>query len=152
MLPGMAMMGLADGSGGSGGSSGGGGGAAVSFIDRNPYGFDITPTDAVSTWQTTAAGADNSTGEASRTWLLLGAAADYELFAQLDSGPGVGSTMTAGTFGVWQPMNATLTYTVTRTSNIAHYNVASLSCKVRRASDSVELAAFAVTITAEVLP
>ena len=139
MLPGMTMVGMADGSG-----TGSGGG--VSFVNRDSYKSAVTPTDVTTTWQTTAAGSDISDGETTRTWLISGVAADYELIVTVTSG-----TLTSGTAGSWQSMNATLTYTKTRTSNIEGFSVVALRCKVRRVSDLVEIADFVVTITADVL-
>lgn len=152
MIPGMiaaAGSGATAGGGGGGGGTGGGGGgsAQVDFVSRSAYHSEVTPTDATATWQTTAAGADTSSNEAARTWLLSGVAADYELMVTVESG-----ALTSGTAGVWQSMNATLTYTKTRTTNIAGQSDVQMSCYVRRASDAVVIAAFFVTITAEVLP
>lgn len=129
------------------GAGGVGGGAEVSFIARNAYNSAVTPIDVTTTWQTTAAGSDNSDGQASRTWLLSGAAADYELFVSVTSG-----SLSSGTAGAWITMNATNTYTRTRTNNIAGETVVEIACQCRRASDLVVIATWNVSITAEVLP
>lgn len=144
MLPGMCP-------GGASGAGSVGGGAEVSFVNRSPYGSAITPSDATATWETTSAGADNSTGEAGRTWLLIAPSSAYELFVTLNSGPGSGASV-SGVFGTWRAMNATLTYSVTRTSNIDGINAADLSCLVRRVSDLVVIAGFDVALNVEVLP
>lgn len=140
MLPGMSLSGGAS-------SGGGGGGAEVSFIARNAYNSAVTPTDVSATWSTNSAGTDASSGEASRTWLLSGLSSDYQLFVSLTSG-----TLFAGTAGSWLLMNATLTYTCRRTNNIDGFDLAELSCQVRRVSDLVVISTFLVTLTAEVLP
>ena len=69
-------------------------------------------------------------GASNYTWLLSGAAADYELWVDIASSSG---TAPSGTFNAWLPLSSARLYQSTRT--LIGMNFALLNVKIRRVSD-----------------
>lgn len=106
----------------------------------------LTPTDASATYTLSNSGAEESTPAAvSNTWLLFGAASDYEVRATLNSG-----ALTSGTVGAWTNLGVTQSWNCTRTLNSAGVSEANLTIEVGRAGAGIAFDSAVVTLYAEV--
>lgn len=122
---------------------------SVNINGGNMNALTISPADATSGYQLTSAGAEqeivNGPATTFNTWLLSGAASDYEVMATLNSG-----TLASGTTGSWLSLGSTRAWTVQRTSNTAGTNSASLTIQIRTAVGGTLLDTAAVTLNATV--
>lgn len=109
----------------------------------------ISPTDATSGYQLNSSGAEQEIttfGTSTfNTWLLSGSAANYDVFATLNSG-----TLTSGTTGTWLNLGTSRSWLVTRTSNTAGSANVSLTIQIRPAGGGAVLDTANVTLTATV--
>lgn len=106
----------------------------------------VSPADASASYSVNSNGTETSSPAAiSNTWLLIGAASDYEVRATLNSG-----TLSSGTTGVWLDCATSRTWTVTRTTDAAGITSANLTIEIRRKSDGVVLDSATVVLEAEV--
>lgn len=117
--------------------------AAISLLGLDPTAAVVAPGPASATYSLTNAGLETATGVSSNTWLLAGSAADYDVFATLNSG-----ALTSGTTGSWLNLGTTRSWNVTR-SGVVGISTANLTIQVRSATSLVVLATVTVDITAE---
>ena len=120
---------------------------AVNLLGLDPYDAQPTPADATATYSLTSGGLETATGASSSTWLLSGAASDYDVRATVVSG-----TLTTGTTGSWLNLGTTRTWTKVRTSNISGIDTVSLTIEISLAGAGVAIATATVDLTAEVTP
>jgi hypothetical protein len=109
----------------------------------------ISPTDSTAGYQLNSSGAEQelNQGVAStfNTWVLTGTAANYDVFATLNSG-----TLFSGTTGTWLNLATTRSWQVQRTNNAAGTNSASLTIQIRPAGGGATLDTANVTLNATV--
>lgn len=118
----------------------------VNFVNSTAYVAVPSPDDATTGYNVTGGGLVTGDGLSSYTWLLSGANSDFAINAELNTG-----TVTSGAIGSWDVLSSTRSWTKVRTSNLAGLEEVILDMQVRRVSDSVVIAAWTVTIQAEVL-
>lgn len=123
-----------------GGSGGGGGGGSVYINNLSIEKTD--PAGATATYKLNSDGTvkdhDNVLLE---TWLVSGSAGDYEVQV---TGTG---TITGSATGSWLPLSTNRTWSVVATAG--QYKTATLSVKIRRASDGVELDTATIDLIAD---
>ncbi len=119
------------------------GGVSVSFDDQTPYASDTSPSDVTAGYTIRSDGTDE--GDHLNTWLLGGTNSDVEVRADIVTG-----TVTTGTTGAWLIPTTNLTWSKSRTSNIAGISDVALAFQCRRVSDLAIIDTWNVTITAEV--
>lgn len=123
----------------------------VDFINRTGHNFDISPADVSTDYVILDTGTELLTGTAGRTWLLQGVAADCEILAHIASGPGAGANTTGSSaFDSWLSASSTIGWIITRTANTSGTSTLVLEMQCRRASDSVVIANWTITLEAEV--
>ena len=118
-----------------------GGGAFLQ--DANVEHVVLDPNDAVAQYSTTSAGTVTATGESTYDWLISGVNSDYEVRADVTSG-----SLSSGTTGSWLPLSSTRFWSRTRT--VFGTSSAELRVRIRRVSDSVEVADVDISLTATV--
>lgn len=120
------------------------GGAGVDLSDALAYNFAIDPSDATATFSVTSGGTATNTGAAGQTWLLSGAAGDYDVRATLASG----SSPTGSALATWHDCGTTRSWTLTQTT--VGLNTCTLTVEIRNGTTLAVLATATITITAEV--
>lgn len=124
-------------------NAGGGGGGAVNFNNDSVGQSVIDPNDATCSWSASNSGSVSGTGISGYTWLVSGVNSDYQIQATLVSG-----SITSGTFGTWQTLSTTRTWSLTRTIIGTTTGIVDFEC--RRVSDSVVIASWTVNFEATV--
>ena len=118
-------------------------GGGVFFQDANVEHVVLDPNDAVAQISIRSAGDVTATGEATYTWLFTGVNSDYEAKADVTSG-----SLSSGTTGSWLSLASTRNWSRTRT--VFGTSSVTMTIRVRRVSDSVELDVITVSLTATV--
>lgn len=131
-------------------ASGGDNARRVNIAGAFKLASSIDPSDAVAGYRLLTSGEEEAgTGTnfvsytSVGTWLLAGAAGDYEVRATLDSG-----AITSGTTGTWLALSASYAWEVLRTS--VGTTTAELTIEIRDAATLEVLDTASVTLTAEV--
>ena len=119
---------------------------AINLLGLDPYSLDTAPTDTTATYSLTSAGLETATGLSDNTWLLSGAASDYECRATVNSG-----TLTSGTTGTWLNLGTTRTWTRTNTFNTDSVQTVDMTVEIGLAGTSTALVSSNVIITAEII-
>lgn len=88
---------------------------------------------------------NNGANNLEYAWRLSGASSAYDIFATLDSG-----TLSEGTTGSWLNLGTTRAWAVTRTSNLAGSDAATITLQIRDASTLAVLDTAVITLTAVV--
>lgn len=127
------------------------GGAQVDFIDR--AGSDSSPTPgATCIYSVLTGGTESLTGVSNRQWLLRGLSSAYQIFAHINSGPGVnGTTAGSSAFDTWLTANTSPAWLVQRTGAAVGASVVVLAMQCRRVSDSVVIDSWTITLSASVV-
>lgn len=124
----------------------GNGSRPVSIVGGAVSDIQLTPTDADATYTLNAAGTEVSSPAAiSNTWLITGAASDYEVRATVNSGG-----VQAGTTGSWLGLGSDRAWSCTRSLNSAGSSDANLTIEIRSATTLAVLDSAVVTLHAEV--
>lgn len=124
------------------GAAGGGGGSVV-LHDADIGLSVIDPNNATAQFRVTSGGVVEGTGEADYDWLIAGAAADYEVRADVTSG-----SLGSGTTGSWLSLSSTRAWSVTR--SVLGTSSATMTVRIRRASDAVVLETATISLEATV--
>lgn len=121
-------------------------GGSVSLLGLDPSSNAVTPANATASYSLTSAGLETASGNANNTWLLAGAASDYEARVTVNSG-----SLTTGTTGSWLGLGTTRTWTLVNSSDTPGTTTASVTVEIRTVSGSVVVASAPVDFTATVL-
>jgi hypothetical protein len=135
MLPGLALVGMRSAADDSSSSP-------VFLRDASAIDGTVSPVHPSAFWEMNVSGNVNASSGAGYAWLLIGAAADYEVRATLLSG-----SVSIGATGVWLPLSSTRRWTLTR-SNVGS-SVAELAIEVRSIATGLVVATASVTLEAE---
>lgn len=117
----------------------------VQLAGLDPMQTQVSPTDATATYVLSSGGLEQATGQTDATWLLQGAAADYEARATVVSG-----ALTSGTTASWLGLGTTRSWTVTRTNNLPGLDECVLTMEIRAVATGTVLTSATVTLSAEV--
>lgn len=123
------------------GSDDSGGGA---FLQDVLYQDDvIDPANAAAEFSLSPTGLVSGTGQPDYTWLLAGAAADYEVKADILAG-----SLSSGTTGSWMSLASARSWSVTRT--VVGSNTCQMTVSIRRVSSGVVQTSATKRLTASV--
>jgi hypothetical protein len=126
--------------------------ALVALTNVSPTFVSANPADSFAGYRLNSAGtvhkAEGSTlsfGASLSTWLLGGAASDYEVRATVNSG-----SLSTGTAATWQALSTTREWSRSRSVNTAGVDTVNLTIEIRLASSGTVIATCTVVLTAEV--